>query len=363
MRPAPHCLRLVAPMFFNSLPSEFICVLHKIMFNMLRLHRFSHNIHKQKSGQMQAPIQNDTDNSALLTLVVPFFNEAENIVEFLPSLVNYCRERNWELTLVDDGSSDSSLSLLKQFADGEFVRIFGHGRNMGYGAAIKTGLAHVRTPFVVTIDGDGQHKLEDIDVLLEIAQNADADMVIGSRVNQQKEDKMRKTGKSLIRSFARLLMPLTVEDLNSGFKLYRAELVQNYASLAPDGMAFSDTITLCFIHNGHKVLEHPIQTNPRTKGKSTINLFTAFDTILQILNISVLFNPLKVFLPASLFFILVGFLWGIPFVIMGRGVSVGAMLSILAGLIFFAIGLIAHQLSALRMQLLNQHRTNSRNAR
>jgi len=308
---------------------------------------------------MQVEAQNNTDNSALLTIVVPFYNEAENIPEFLPLLVNYCQERNWNLFLVDDGSSDSTLALLKQFADGEAVQVFGHGRNMGYGAAIKTGIAQVQTPYVVTIDGDGQHKFEDIDVLLEIAQNADADLVIGSRVAQRQEDKLRKTGKSLIRTFARMLMPLPVQDLNSGFKLYRSGLVQNYASLAPDGMAFSDTITLCFIHNGHKVMEHPIHTNPRTKGKSTINLFTAFDTILQILNISVLFNPLKVFLPASLFFIVIGFLWGIPFVIMGRGVSVGAMLSILAGLIFFAIGLIAHQLSALRMQLLNQNRANT----
>jgi glycosyltransferase involved in cell wall biosynthesis len=234
---------------------------------------------------------------------------------------------------------------------------------MGYGAALKTGISHVQTPYVVTIDGDGQHKLEDIDTLLQIAQSADADLVIGSRVNQGQESKLRKTGKNVIRSFARMLMPLPVKDLNSGFKLYRSELVLTYLSLAPDSMAFSDTITLCFVYKGHKVLEHPIQTNPRTRGKSTINLATAFDTILQILNISVLFNPLKVFLPASLFFIVIGFLWGLPFVIMGRGVSVGAMLSILAGLIFFAIGLIAHQLSALRMQLLEKNNLNARQTR
>jgi len=298
-----------------------------------------------------------------LTLVVPFLNEAENIPVFLPTMLDYCRARDWELILVDDGSSDATLSLLREFADGELVRVFEHGRNMGYGAALKTGISHVQTPYVVTIDGDGQHKLEDIDTLLQIAQSADADLVIGSRVNQGQESKLRKTGKNVIRSFARMLMPLPVKDLNSGFKLYRSELALTYLSLAPDSMAFSDTITLCFVYKGHKVLEHPIQTNPRTRGKSTINLATAFDTILQILNISVLFNPLKVFLPASLFFIVIGFLWGLPFVIMGRGVSVGAMLSILAGLIFFAIGLIAHQLSALRMQLLEKNNLNARQTR
>jgi hypothetical protein len=83
-----------------------------------------------------------------------------------------------------------------------------------------------------------------------------------------------------------------------------------------------------------------------------INAFTAFDTLIQVLNIALMFNPLKLFLPISALCILAGFGWGIPFVLLGRGVSVGAMLAIVSGLLFFVLGLIASQLSAIRMERL-----------
>jgi hypothetical protein len=67
-----------------------------------------------------------------------------------------------------------------------------------------------------------------------------------------------------------------------------------------------------------------------------------------------LFNPLRFFLPVSVSCILLGLFWRIPFMIMGRGVSVGSMLAIVSGLLFFAIGLIASQLSAIRMGMLDQ---------
>ncbi len=147
-------------------------------------------------------------------------------------------------------------------------------------------------------------------------------------------------------------MPLPITDLNSGFKLYRTKLAQRYIKICPNSMAFSDIITLIFLNERNLVLEHPIQIQTRQGGKSTITTFTAFETVVEILNIVLLFNPLRVFLPLSIFCILVGFGWGLPIIIMGRGVSVGAMLSIVSGLIFFVGGLIASQLSAIRMERL-----------
>ena len=117
-------------------------------------------------------------------------------------------------------------------------------------------------------------------------------------------------------------------------------------------MAFSDVIPLVFLSEHNLVLEYPIQVSPRQAGQSMINAFTAFDTLIQVLNIALMFNPLKVFLPLSALCMLAGFGWGIPFVLLGRGVSVGAMLAIVTGLLFFVLGLIASQLSAIRMERL-----------
>jgi hypothetical protein len=117
-------------------------------------------------------------------------------------------------------------------------------------------------------------------------------------------------------------------------------------------MAFSDVITLVFLSEHNLVLEHPIQVSPRQAGQSMINTFTAFETVIQVLNIALMFNPLKLFLPISALCMLAGFGWGIPFVLLGRGVSVGAMLAVVTGLLFFVLGLLASQLSAIRMERL-----------
>jgi hypothetical protein len=163
----------------------------------------------------------------------------------------------------------------------------------------------------------------------------------------------RNFGKWLIRRFAALLMPIHISDLNSGFKLYNTGLVQRYLSICPDSMAFSDVVTLIFIKKRHLVLEHPITIKQRAAGKSTINTFTAVQTIMEIINIAMLFNPLRIFLPLSIFFIGFGLAWGIPIMLRARGVSVGAMLAIVTGLLCFFFGLIAEQLSAMRMGLLD----------
>jgi glycosyltransferase involved in cell wall biosynthesis len=290
----------------------------------------------------------------LLSVVVPIYNEEESLPQSLPSLIEYCQDQKWTLVLVNDGSTDGTKSILEEYEPIPGVDVFQHGINHGYGGALKTGISKVTTEYIATMDADGQHNPEDVLALLQLATNKQADLVVGSRPPAFLSNSFRSTGKWLIRRFARFLMPLPIKDLNSGFKLYRTDLVQKYIELCPDSMAFSDIITLVFINQRHLVLEHPISISKRIAGKSTINIYTAFDTLINILNIAMMFNPLRVFLPLSFLFVLLGMGWGLPFILMGRGLSVGAVLAIFTGLLFFVIGLIAQQLSAIRLQLINQ---------
>jgi glycosyltransferase involved in cell wall biosynthesis len=237
------------------------------------------------------------------------------------------------------------------------VQILHHKVNRGYGGALKTGISHVETPYLVTMDGDGQHHLEDVEKIFQFSVQTDADMVVGKRDGEGKSNPYRAIGKFLIRTFTKILMPLPITDLNSGFKFYRTELARRYITVCPDSMAFSDVITLVFLSERNLVLEHPIQVFPRRVGKSTITTFTAFETVIEVLNITLMFNPLRVFLPISIFCILAGAGWGIPIVLLGRGVSVGAMLAIVTGLLFFVLGLLASQLSAIRMERLRNSNT------
>ena len=289
----------------------------------------------------------------MLTIVVPIYNEEEAIPDVIPGLINFTKNHQWQVILVNDGSTDRTPQLLRIFENEENVTIINHKVNRGYGGALKTGLSHVKTPFAITIDGDGQHNLQDVESLFEFAVEKDADLVVGWRKSKQNSGFYRELGKAFIRQFTKFLMPLGIHDLNSGMKLYRTELAQKYIHICPNSMAFSDVITLVFISQRHLVLEFPITIKPRKAGRSTISTSTALETLLEILNIVLMFNPLRIFLPLSLLFIGFSLIWGIPLLIAGRGVSVGTLLLLITGVLLFGLGLIANQLSDLRISLLS----------
>lgn len=305
---------------------------------------------------------NRNASEKMLTVVIPVYNEADNLPTFVPSVIEFCRTQNWKVVFVNDGSHDDTKRILDDLDSLDHVLVVHHKVNRGYGGALKTGIQHVSTPFLVTMDGDGQHSLDDVKSIFQFAIENDADMVVGKRKGLHTSTVYRTLGKFLIRSFTKILMPLPITDLNSGFKLYRTEPAKRYITVCPDTMAFSDVITLVFLNERNLVLEYPIHVSQRRGGQSTITTFTAFETVMQVLNITLMFNPLRVFLPISMFCILAGLGWGIPIVLLGRGVSVGAMLAIVTGLLFFMLGLLASQLSAIRMERLRDEKTAS-NAR
>jgi glycosyltransferase involved in cell wall biosynthesis len=302
-----------------------------------------------------------SNDERVLTIVVPVYNEGEIIRSTALSIVEFCRARDWNVVFVDDGSRDNTKVILEELSGLSDVCLTHHKVNRGYGGALKTGIARVKTPYLITIDADGQHNMDDVEKVFQFALEHDADMVVGKRDTKPALAPYRALGKWIIRTFTRMLMSLPITDLNSGFKLYRTDLAQKYLSVCPDSMALSEIITLIFINERNLVLEYPIHISPRRGGQSTITTYTAFETIIEILNIVVMFNPLRVFLPISILCILAGLCWGIPIILLGRGVSVGAMLAIVTGLLFFVIGLIASQLSAIRMERWRDNLSNPHN--
>lgn len=283
-----------------------------------------------------------------LTIIIPIYNEYDALQENLQQWLEFSRLRNWNLILVDDGSTDGSGDLLDVIQTNEKTRVIHHKVNRGYGGALKTGLKASTTEFSITIDADGQHTIESIDSMVLYQQRTNADMVIGSRANTAGSTFIRSLGKTIIRGISKILIPNKISDLNSGMKLYITDLAKRLLSLCPDTMAFSDVITLSFLVYKYKVVESPIEVLPRKLGKSTINIGTAIDTLIEIINIVMFFNPLRIFIPTSLFLLFVGLAWGLPIVFMGRGVSVGAMLAIVASGLCLLLGLIAEQLSQTR---------------
>lgn len=285
-----------------------------------------------------------------LTIVIPCYNEEKALPAVVPSLMEFAEKNGFKVIIVNDGSKDNSRNILEEFA-GKYglLTVCHHKVNRGYGGAIKTGIAAADTDLVITIDADGQHNLNDVLTMRDALEKAEADMVIGAR-GTGGSSLFRNTGKWIIRFISRILIPNKISDLNSGIKIYRRELAMKYVALCPDGMAYSDVIALIFINQKHLVTETNVTVGHRVAGHSTIGLGTAFDTVREIFNILMLFNPLRLLFPIAVFLILTSLAWEVHIFLRGDGMSVGSMLGIVLGFLCFVIGLLAEQLSKIRQQ-------------
>ncbi len=287
--------------------------------------------------------------SKSVTIIIPCYNEEEALKKFLPEVLSIAVHNKWDVIAVDDGSSDGSRIVLEEFTRRyPNLNVIAHSTNKGYGAALKTGIAASRTGLTATLDADGQHNPLDLNKLISCMYETRADMVIGSRTNQLTGGAYRSAGRWIIRKVARILTRVKVSDLNSGMKLFDTQVAKKMLAICPDSMAFSDIIALSFASEKYLVKEEPIIVRERTLGESTVGFNTAVDTVFEILNIVMLFNPIRIFLPISVILFLLGLLWGIPIILAGRGVSVGAGLLMLTGVMVFLLGLIAEQLSLIR---------------
>lgn len=301
----------------------------------------------ETSKRDSAVVLLNSTSSPPVSVVVPAFNEADSIGALLDSLVGLGTERGWEIIVVDDGSTDGTAQELQRYTGLPGVTLTRHPYNKGYGAALKAGIKQARGTFVATMDADGQHGLTELLKLLDGVE--EFDMVVGERVGLLHSPLWRMPGKWLLGWLANYLARRRIPDLNSGLRVFRRDVVTKYLHLCPDGFSFSTTVTLILFNRNCNVKYIPI-TVQRREGKSSVSVTTGLETLLLLLRIVTLLDPLRLFLPASFFLMISGVLWGIPYALQQRGVSVGSLLLILSGLLTFFFGLLVDQVSQLRKE-------------
>lgn len=283
-----------------------------------------------------------------VTVIIPAYNEESAIGCTLEELWETVKSHNWDIIVINDGSTDRTAEIVKAFT---FVKLIEHPYNKGYGASLKTGIQNAETELVAFYDADGQHKPEDLQSMLN--NMAQYDMLVGMRTKNSYSAWTRRPGKWVLAKVANYLSGRKIPDLNSGLRIVKKELIENMLHLFPQGFSFSTTSTLAFFNMGYNVGYHPITARKRI-GQSTVKqLKHGSETLMLILRLIVLFNPLKVFLPVSFALILLGLVyevfWGIILIERIKLIP-GALLLFLSGLLIFFFGLLADQLSALRKQ-------------
>jgi len=277
-----------------------------------------------------------------VSIIIPAYNEETGIKGTLEKLVSGDFHEKYEIIVVDDGSTDKTKEISESFP----VKVVSHTVNKGYGASLKTGIRKSSGDKVVFMDSDGQHDPKYLDQLVEMLN--EYEMVIGCRTEDSFQVKNRKAGKMVIRKVGEFLVEQKLPDYNSGFRGFEKGLIREMLHFMPNGFSFSTTSTLAFMKEGYNIGTFPIVVDERVGRRSNVKFVKdGTKTLMLLLRIIMLFNPLKIFLPASILTAIAGLAFGIwGFVIAGR-FSNGAIILMMLGMILFFIGLIADQISLL----------------
>ena len=275
-----------------------------------------------------------------ISIIIPAYNEAEGIKGLLEKMVGAGYHKEYEIIIVDDGSTDDTGAIARSFP----VHVIRHISNKGYGASLKTGIRKAHGEKIVILDSDGQHDPAQIPQIIALLD--DYELVIGTRDKDSFQVRTRQVGKRVIRWVGEYLVEQKLPDYNSGFRGYHKELIRNMLHMMPNGFSFSTTSTLAFLKEGYSIGTIPIRVEERVGRASNVKFFKdGAKTIMLILRIIMLFNPLKIFFPASFIITAAGIAYGIYGFIIAERFSNGAIVLAILGMFLFFIGLVADQIS------------------
>jgi glycosyltransferase involved in cell wall biosynthesis len=238
-----------------------------------------------------------------ISVVVPCFNESDAIRSIVSGLETVVREIGGEIVVVDDGSTDGTTEILDKIAsdgsaDDSIVRVIHHRRNLGYGAAIKSGVRRARYQWIVITDADGTYPNDRIGDL--VSEAANADMVVGARTQGDGgQPLLRRMAKAVLRAHCSWLVGEPIPDMNSGLRIFRKSVFEKFAKILPDGFSLTTTITVAMMRSRYRVVFLPIRYSERV-GRSKIRPLRDTLGFLQLIaRTGMYFAPLRVLLPLA----------------------------------------------------------------
>ncbi len=250
---------------------------------------------------------NEASASPALSIVIPAYNEESGIAGVVNDLLDslsFLEEEgeSAEIIIVNDGSTDGTGRIISSI-DSPIVRLIEHEQNRGYGASLKTGIRNAQAPWILITDADGTYPNSAIPSLWN--ERSVNDMVVGARTGPiQSTPLLRRPPKWVLRKLASYLSKTTIPDLNSGLRLMKSEIIHQFENILPMGFSFTTTITLSMLSAGYRVKYVPIDYLKR-HGKSKIRpIYDTINFLQLIVRTIMFFDPLRIFLPVSLMFIL-----------------------------------------------------------
>lgn len=198
-----------------------------------------------------------------LSVVSPFFNEEESIAQFLIELYKQLNNLtiDFEVILVNDGSTDSSLSVIKNLGLKQMI-VISLSKNSGHQTAIEVGYKYASGDWVITLDSDLQHPPTEILNMLNIAIEKKVDVVNAQRTNRDQDSKLKRVTALVFYKFIKKISKIEVEKNVADFRLISRKVVEVLNSLEEPKV-----FRLLIPRLGFTTVNHPFEVNPRFGGK------------------------------------------------------------------------------------------------
>ena len=279
-----------------------------------------------------------------LSIVLPAKNEAASLETVLRDLKRVVPDA--EIIVVNDGSTDSTATVCAQSG----IKMVSHPYSMGNGAAIKSGARAATGDVLIFMDADGQHDPTDIPKLLAKLDEG-YDMVVGARDGSSQSSRGRWIANTLYNRMSSWMVGHPILDLTSGFRVARAEKFREFLHLLPNGFSYPTTSTMAFFRAGYSIAYVAITAKKRAGDSHIRPLQDGIRFLLIIFKVGTLYSPLKLFLPFSVLYFVMGLsYYAYTYATEHRFTNMSALL-LSASVIIFLIGLISEQITNLLYSL------------
>jgi len=283
-----------------------------------------------------------------LSVVIPVMNEEDNIQPLLEAVRNALSQYDYEVVLVDDGSTDSTKKRIIEHAD-EHIKLVELRKNYGQSTAMTAGIDYANARYIAMIDGDLQNDPTDIPFMLELAKREDWDVVAGNRKNRKDGMVLRKVPSKIANALIRRMTGVYIKDYGCTLKVFKKEIADDLGLYGELHRFIPGLAKL----QGARITQVDVKHHPRRFGKSKYGIGRTFrvlsDLVLMVFFRKYLQKPMHLFgtigfvsfgtgLLINLYLLVLKILghdiWGKPILILG-------LIFLLGGVQLITIGILA----------------------
>ena len=214
----------------------------------------------------------------LISIIVPMHNDEDVILNTAKKLTRLENKYNLELIFVDDGSSDSTLKIMKNYAkEHKCISIYENKRNLGKGGAIKNGVSHSHGNIVLFTDADLAYGIKQVKEMLKFHQKNNTEVTIGSRILHKEGysgySPIRKIASRIFRLVTKHYIKIDVTDTQAGLKCFDGKVAREiFRKLETSDFAFDIELLLIAKNSGYRISEMPVKIVENDNSGSSINV-------------------------------------------------------------------------------------------